>query len=335
MQLRTVIRPALSSALVLCLLAGPAYAQEDDDAVEATQEELDAVGGLRGKEKAPTLESVDTAPTATETTSTDSSSSADDSLEDAPSAEHDDGPRVYFRLGLGFSAMKTPGFNTDFSVRDDSPSRSIYSFSADVPATDSQTHFSTGVNILWNIVDPVRVGLNLDVGYAPLTWDGAGIFAFSIGPSVEMDVADSIVVGAGLGIGILDYQIGFDVEAADVGDAYMTFDDTDIYFDESDQASMQVRKTGFLLAPEVNLAYQPDDGSIGVVMRVQYLDHYIDTEAPWELQFSENSGTNSSESSSESVEVSYEGDYVVDGSELPKVFDFSGLAYHLQVQFRF
>ena len=49
MQLRTVIRPALSSALALCLLAGPAYAQEDDDAVEATQEELDAVGGLRGK----------------------------------------------------------------------------------------------------------------------------------------------------------------------------------------------------------------------------------------------------------------------------------------------
>ena len=70
MQLRTVIRPALSSAAALCLLAGPAYAQEDDDAVEATQEELDAVGGLRGKEKAPTLESVDTAPTATETTST-------------------------------------------------------------------------------------------------------------------------------------------------------------------------------------------------------------------------------------------------------------------------
>ena len=136
----------------------------------------------------------------------------DDSLEDATSADND-GPRVYFRLGLGFSAMKTPGFNTDFSVRDDSPSRSIYSFSADVPATDSQTHFSGGVNILWDIVDPVRVGLNLDFGYAPLTWDGAGIFAFSIGPSVEIDVADSIVVGAGLGIGILDYQIGFDVEA--------------------------------------------------------------------------------------------------------------------------
>ena len=60
---------------------------------------------------------------------------------------------------------------------------------------------------------------------------------------------DSIVVGAGLGIGILDYQIGFDVEAADIGDAYMTFDDTDIYFDENDQASMQVRKTGFLIGP--------------------------------------------------------------------------------------
>ena len=334
MQLRTVIRPALSSALALCLLAGPAYAQEDDDAVEATQEELDAVGGLRGKEKAPTLESVDTAPTTTETTSPDTSSSADDRLEDATSPDND-GPTVNFRLGLGFSAMKTPGFNTDFSVRDDSPSRSIYSFSADVPATDSQTHFSGGVNILWDIVDPVRVGLNLDLGYAPLTWDGAGIFAFSIGPSVEIDVADSIMVGAALGLGILDYQIGFDVDAADAGDAYMTFDDTDIYFDENDQASMQVRKTGFLLAPEVNVAYQPDDGIVGVVMRVQYLDHYIDTDAPWELQFSENSDTDSSESSSESVEVSYEGDYVVDGSELPKVFDFSGLAYHLQVQFRF
>ena len=82
--------------------------------------------------------------------------------------------------------------------------------------------------------------------------------------------------------GILDYQIGFDVDAADAGDAYMTFDGTDIYFDESDQASMQVRKTGFLLAPEVNVAYQPDDGIIGVVMRdIQYLDHYIDTDAPW------------------------------------------------------
>ena len=90
-----------------------------------------------------------------------------------------------------------------------------------------------------------------------------------------------------------------------------------------------------LLAPEVNVAYQPDDGIVGVVMRVQYLDHYIDTDAPWELQFSENSDTDSSESSSESVEVSYEGDYVVDGSELPKVFDFSGLAYHIQVQLRF
>ena len=42
------------------------------------------------------------------------------------------------------------------------PCRSIHSFSADVPATDSQTHFSGGVNILWDIVDPVRVGLNLD-----------------------------------------------------------------------------------------------------------------------------------------------------------------------------
>ena len=208
---------------------------------------------------------------------------------------------------------------------------------ADVPATESQTHISGGVNILWEVLDPVRVGLNLDIGYAPLTWDGAGIFAFSIGPSAEVEVADSFFVGAGLGLGVLSYQIGFDVEAADAGDAYMTFQDTDIYFDDNDEAQMTVRKSGFLLAPELNVAYQPDNGIFGVVFRVQYLSHSIDIEAPWELSFSENSDSSSSEESisTESVEISYEGDYVVGGSELPKVFDFSGLAYHIQMQFRF
>ena len=107
-------------------------------------------------------------------------------------------------------------------------------------------------------------------------------------------------------------------------------------FDENGQAEMTVRKSGFLLAPELSIAYQPSE-LMGFIFRVQYLDHYIDTDAPWELNFQETAGSGSSEgsSSTESVEVSYEGEYVVDGSELPKVFDFSGLAYQIQWQFRF
>lgn len=330
MHLQQMIRPILTSAFTLCVFGQPAFAQDDESAVEATQEELDAVGGLRGKEKAPTLESVDTAPP-----SNPSESAAPDNPESESTSGTPEGITVNFRLGLGFSAMQTPGFNSDFSVRDDSPSRSIYSFSADVPATESQTHFSGGLNVLWDVVDPVRVGFNLDLSYAPLTYDGAGILAFSMGPSVEMNATDTILVGASLGLGVLSYQLGFDVDAANDGDAYMTFDGTDIYFDESGQAEMTVRKSGFLLAPELSVAYQPSE-LVGFIFRVQYLDHYIDTDAPWELNFQEN-GSSSSEGSSESesVEVSYEGEYVVDGSELPKVFDFSGLAYQVQWQFRF
>ena len=101
MQLRTVIRPALSSALALCLLAGPAYAQEDDDAVEATQEELDAVGGLRGKRRPPHLsQSIPRQPQPKRPRQT--LPPAPTTAWDAPSAEHDDGPRAHSRLGLGF-----------------------------------------------------------------------------------------------------------------------------------------------------------------------------------------------------------------------------------------
>ena len=99
---------------------------------------------------------------------------------------------------------------------------------------------------------------------------------------------------------------------------------------------MTVRKSGFLLAPELSVAYQPSE-LFGFVFRAQYLKHYIDTEAPWELNFQETTGTNSSEDGrrAESVEVSYEDKYVVEGSELPNVFDFSGLAYQVQWQLRF
>ena len=117
MQLRTRIRPCPSSALALGLLAGPAYAQEDDDAVEATQEELDAVGGSRGKEKAPHLsQSIQRPPQPKRPQ--DTSSSANDSLGDATNPNNDG---VYGNPHLDSpSAMTTPGFNTDFCVRDDS-----------------------------------------------------------------------------------------------------------------------------------------------------------------------------------------------------------------------
>lgn len=333
MKLSTLTKPLVIAALALTMASFPAFAQQDDDAVEATQEELDAVGGLRGKEKAPTLESVDTPP-ASNTSESSASQASNDENENASATP--EGLTVNLRVGLGFSAMQTPGFNSDFSVRDDSPSRSIYSFSADVPATDSQTHFSAGFNILWDTIDPVRAGFLLDISYAPLTWDGAGIFAFSVGPSLEVNATDSIIVGASLGVGLVSYQLGFDVDAASGGDSYMTFDDTDIYFDEDGLAEMTVRKSGFLLTPELSVAYQASE-LMGFVFRVQYFDHYIDTEAPWELQFRETDDNDSSEggSTADSVEVSYEGEYVVDGSELPKVFDFSGLAYQIQWQLRF
>ena len=127
MNIRNIVRPALAAACMLLVFSTPAFAQEDDSAVEATQEELDAVGGLRGKEKAPTLESVDTAPesTTSENTTAAPVPNKEENDGDAPSAGSD-GLTVSLRVGLGFSAMKTPGFNTDFSVRDDSPSRSIY-----------------------------------------------------------------------------------------------------------------------------------------------------------------------------------------------------------------
>ena len=68
---------------------------------------------------------------------------------------------------------------------------------------------------------------------------------------------------------------------------------------------------------------------MGVVMRVQYLDHYIDTDAP---SFSSaKTAIRTQAEQLKSVEVSYEGDYVVDGSSTrystsaasPTTFKFS------------
>ena len=85
---------------------------------------------------------------------------------------------------------------------------------------NSQTHFSGGLNILWNAVTPVRFGFNLDLSYAPLTLDGTGILALSMGPSIEMNATDTLFVGASLGLGVLSYQLDFDVKAADANDIY-------------------------------------------------------------------------------------------------------------------
>jgi len=119
----------------------------------------------------------------------------------------------------------------------------------------------------------------------------------------------------------------------------MTFDDTDINFDSSGMADMTVRKDGLLLAPELNLTYLSDGAlKYGVVFRIQYLQHSVDTDAPWNLEFKERDGANTDEtgeSSPSSVTIDYTDDYVVTGSELPKVFDFSGLAYSIQFQLTF
>ncbi len=348
---RTIHHPLavlLLGALLVCSKSAMAQSSnEQEDAVEATEEELDAVGGLRGPEKAPTLESVESGAGSSDREVSSSNidpttplvderpSDSEDSLSESEDAYQFS---TSLRIGFGFSTIATPAFNSDFSVRDDSPSRSIYDFSADVGATNEQTHFAVGVNFMWDVLGPLQAGFNIDFGYAPLDWE-AGITAIHIGPTMQYPITESFLIGTGIGLGFMTYQLDFDVLATSDSDSFMTFDDTDINFDSSGMADMTVRKDGLLLAPELNLTYRSDGAlKYGIVLRIQYLQHSVDTDAPWNLEFKERDGANTDEtgeSSPSSVTIDYTDDYVVTGSELPKVFDFSGLAYSIQFQLTF
>ena len=201
-MLRRVYHWPLTLALgysLLLLGTNPALAQDDDsaptlsadEAVEPTQEELDAVGGLPSHDQ-PILETAEPAP----------------SHQSAPGAEKNETHEmpatdsfdqyISVRLGGGLSMISTPAFNDAFSVRDDSPSQSIYGFTADVAATDQQIQLGIGGNVGWVLLPSTEIGFNFDFGYAPLT-GRAGVISVLVGPAVNIEVVDDIVLGAGLG----------------------------------------------------------------------------------------------------------------------------------------
>ncbi|MEC9465115.1 MAG: hypothetical protein VX834_04985 [Myxococcota bacterium] len=325
------------SCLGLIALPAQASVQDEDsaptleEAVQPTQEELDAVGGLPDRGQ-PTLEKAEPGPAPSHQTSSPPSTKRQSSP--TPQTSQDSGTVLSLRLGGGLSMINTPAFNDVFSVRDDSPSQGIYGFTAAVDATEQQVQLGLGVNMAWQLLPKTEAGFNVDVGFAPLG-SSASVISFTFGPALSLEVADDIVLGSAVNLGYLGYHFGFTVEAEDDGDAYMTFKDEDIWFDSQGEASMSMNKGGFVMAPEVSIGYRPTDGT-GVVFRAQYLMHTIDENSPWSLTFSETTSsstpnTGTSETSS-SATISYEGGYVA-GTPLPKAFNFSGLMFLMEVQF--
>ena len=243
----------------------------------------------------------------------------------AYSQENADMTGVTISFGGGSVNTVIPAFIGNFAVNDESGSNSTYFFSADIEGSESYsplllTMSGDLAHRLGMDLGKMDVPLSFSIGYAPLG-GGAGIFSGLIGAGIGYRVHDFVKLGAGAGFGFLGYNISFDVERESLGDIFMTFDETNIYFDNDGLARATLQKDGAVLAPEFNLQLGKEDGKLGLQVKYQMLSHSSDPTDPWKIRFTE---TIDDKEDKASVTIDYTGSYVYDGgTEFPEL-DLSG-----------
>ncbi|SVD88270.1 uncharacterized protein METZ01_LOCUS441124, partial [marine metagenome] len=203
---------------------------------------------------------------------------------------------IELTFGGGSVGSAVPDFKGAFYVNDASASQSTYSFNADVAGAESHTPINLGINA--NIGE--RLGLHLGkldlstslaFGYSFLG-NGAGVMNVQAVPGVGYTVSNFARLGIGFGIGLLEYQIDFDVERESTSDIFMTFDETDINFDADGKADATLKKSGLVTAPEFSLRLGPPGSMFGLQIRYQQLTNSATIEDPWQITFRETSESN-------------------------------------------
>ena len=257
-------------------------------------------------------------------------------------SQTEDSKTMGFELTIGSGTVSSvvPEFKGLFAVNDASASASTYFFDADVSGQESHTPINLGLNADITELAGMNLGsvdllASLQFGYSFLD-GGAGIINAQFVPNFGYRASDWLRVGLGFGIGYLEYQIDFDVERESAFDIYMTYDETNIYFDDDGKAKATLKKSGLVTAPEFSLKIGPPDATVGLQFRYQALAHSTKITDPWQMTFKETDGdvTSDSDEATE-VTIDYEGQYVSNLGETFPSLDLSGGLIALELIYRF